>query len=107
MNPSALKFEYFKSSGPGGQHKNKRFTAVRVTDVSSGLSAVGQQERSQAANKELALSRLYERLRQRALKKKKRVPTRASLAAKQRTRAWKKQHGMKKQMRQARFDREE
>lgn len=107
MDVGALKFEYFKSSGPGGQHKNKRFTAVRVTDVSSGLSAVGQKERSQAANKELALRRLCERLRQRTLKKKKRVPTRASSAAKQRTRVWKKQHGLKKQMRQERFDREE
>lgn len=104
MNRSALKFEYFKSSGPGGQHKNKRFTAVRVTHISSGLSAVGQEERSQAANKELALRRLYERLRLRALKKKKRVPTRASLAAKQRTLARKKQQGIKKQMRRKKFD---
>jgi hypothetical protein len=48
----------YKSSGPGGQHKNKVETAIRVVHKPSGLSACGQQTRSQLRNKTLALRNL-------------------------------------------------
>ena len=65
LNPGELKFETFRSSGPGGQNVNKLETAVRVTHLSSGTSVAVQSERSQAQNKEKALQILYSKLIQR------------------------------------------
>lgn len=48
----------YKSSGPGGQHRNKVSSAVRLHHRPSGLSAHGDDSRSQHDNKRLALKRL-------------------------------------------------
>lgn len=47
-----------KSSGPGGQHRNKVETAVRLTHRPSGLSGMAGERRSQRQNREMALLRL-------------------------------------------------
>ena len=49
---------YYKSSGPGGQHRNKVSSAVRLHHRASGVSAHGDDSRSQHDNKRLALRRL-------------------------------------------------
>lgn len=59
---SEIEFEFSKSSGPGGQNVNKRETAVRVVHKPTGLSATGENERSQAQNKEQALKILAGKL---------------------------------------------
>lgn len=52
------RWEYYRGSGAGGQHRNKTSSAVRCTHEPSG--AVGQAEdtRSQHENKRLAFSRM-------------------------------------------------
>jgi len=48
----------YKASGPGGQHRNKVSSAVRVHHRATGLSAHGDDSRSQHTNKRLAVARL-------------------------------------------------
>ncbi len=94
-----VKIEYYKSGGPGGQHKNKRNMAVRVTHVLSGLSAVGQEERSQARNKVLALDRLKKKLIAKNRRQKPRIPTRQPHGVKERVLEWKRKRKVKKEFR--------
>ncbi len=56
LDEKDLKVELSRSSGPGGQNVNKRETAVRVVHLPTGLAAASDNERSQAQNKEKALS---------------------------------------------------
>ncbi len=62
VNPSDLKVDTYKSSGPGGQYVNKRMTAIRITHLPTGLVVTSQTERSLLQNKENALSILEARL---------------------------------------------
>jgi len=94
-----IRIEYFKSSGPGGQHKNKRFTAVRLTHVASGISVVAGEERSQLQNKINAFRRLEEKLARARKKKKPRIPTRVPAAVKEKILRYKKRQSEKKQRR--------
>lgn len=48
----------YKSSGPGGQHRNKVSSAVRLRHNPTGITTHGDQSRSQHDNKRLALQRL-------------------------------------------------
>lgn len=52
----------YRASGPGGQHRNKTESAVRLRHQPSGLVAHGDESRSQAENKARALKRLREHL---------------------------------------------
>ncbi|CAN1338386.1 Peptide chain release factor 2 [Linum perenne] len=48
----------YKSSGPGGQHRNKRESAVRLKHLPTGIIAQAAEDRSQHKNRASALKRL-------------------------------------------------
>jgi ribosome-associated protein len=98
-----VQFRYSRSSGPGGQHAQKsetRVEAVFDVEASSALSktqkrrvvgragpvlrAIAQDQRSQLRNRELALERLVEQLRQALKVERRRVPTKPTEGSKQR-----------------------
>ncbi len=58
-------FQTMKASGPGGQHVNATDSAVRATHAPSGMVVVAREERSQHANRRLALIKLAAALSQR------------------------------------------
>ncbi len=65
IKPEDLKIDFFRSSGPGGQNVNKRETAVRITHLPTGMQTASQVERSQDANRQVAMQLLRSRLYQR------------------------------------------
>jgi protein subunit release factor B len=71
----------YRSSGPGGQKKNKTESSVRVRHLPTGITRVSTASRSQTRNRALALERLWEELERRARPKKKRVATAPSRSA--------------------------
>ncbi|MDO8600030.1 MAG: peptide chain release factor 1 [bacterium] len=62
VKPEDVKVEFFRSSGPGGQNVNKVETAVRLTHIPTGLVVASQEGRSQAKNREHAMTLLKTRL---------------------------------------------
>jgi hypothetical protein len=48
----------YRASGPGGQHRNKTSSAVRLHHRPTGVAAQGEDARSQHQNKRTALRRL-------------------------------------------------
>ena len=71
----------YRSSGPGGQKKNKTESSVRVRHLPTGIVRVATEHRSQTRNRKLALERVWLELARRARKRKKRVATRPTAAA--------------------------
>jgi ribosome-associated protein len=113
-----IELRFSRSSGPGGQHANTTETRVEaVLDVSATtalsevqrrrvlaktgpvLRAVSQDERSQLRNRELAVERLVEQLRQALRVERRRVATKPTRAAKERRLETKKRRSRTKRLR--------
>jgi ribosome-associated protein len=120
---SEIDFRASRSSGPGGQHANvtaSRIEAVFDVESSTALSedqrrrllekvggqvtAVAQDARSQARNRELALERLREKLAAGLARPKKRRATKPSRAAKERRLEQKRRQSQRKAQRRRPVD---
>ena len=116
--PSEIELRFSRSSGPGGQHAQKSDTRVEarfdvlastaLTDAQKRrvvaragpvLRAVAQDERSQWRNRELAVERLVESLREALRVERRRVATKPSARARERRLEDKRRRGETKRLR--------
>lgn len=98
-----IELRFSRSSGPGGQHAQKSETRVEArfdVDASTALTAnqkarvtrkagpilraIAQDERSQARNRELAVERIADQLREALKVERKRVPTKPTAQSRER-----------------------
>ena len=115
---SEVELRFSRSSGPGGQHANTaetRVEAILDVEASSALTdaqkrrvlakagptlrAIAQDERSQWRNRELAVERLVEQLRQALKVERRRVATKPTKASRERRLESKKRRSATKKLR--------
>ena len=120
---SEIELRFSRSSGPGGQHAQKSETRVEALfDVEASgalterqkqrvlrkagrlLRAVAQDERSQTRNRELAVGRVADALREALRVERKRKPTKPSKAAVERRLEQKRRRSATKRLRQRPVD---
>ncbi|MEI8306123.1 MAG: peptide chain release factor-like protein [Chloroflexales bacterium] len=90
---------FFIASGPGGQHRNRNATGVRLVHRPSGIVVTATERRSQAANLEMAFVRLARRLEAANAVVAPRFATRPSRAARAERRTTKRRRGSTKALR--------
>jgi len=89
INPSDLRIDTYRASGPGGQYVNKTESAVRITHLPTKIQVACQAGRSQGSNKEMAMDLLKAKLRQKQEEEKEKKM--ASLKSGIKSAAWGKQ----------------
>jgi ribosome-associated protein len=92
----------YRASGPGGQHRNKTLTAVRLLHRPSGVVVIGRRERSLTRNLRDALARLRLKLEKLLVEPKVRRATRPRKAVVEKRLEIKKERGRRKAERTSR-----
>jgi protein subunit release factor B len=100
----ATEVEFFVAGGPGGQHRNKTETGVRLHHRPSGTIVTATERRSRAANLDAAWERLVMRLTRLNFVPKKRIKTKPTRASRRRRLADKAHAAAKKDARRRRDD---
>ena len=120
---SEIELRFSRSSGPGGQHAQKTESRVEavfeiersaalseaqkrraVAKAGSVLRAVAQDERSQWRNRELAIERVVEALREALKVERRRRPTKPTPEAEERRLEQKRRRSQTKRLRRPPFD---
>lgn len=91
--------EFFIASGPGGQHRNKTETGVRLTHRPTGVTVTATERRSQLQNRGAALERLKALFVKASYVPEKRIATKPSRGSKRRRLESKRMLSAKKQNR--------
>jgi ribosome-associated protein len=94
-----IEISVYRASGPGGQHRNKTESAVRIRHMPSGVIVVATENRSQIRNRQLAMDRLVERLKRLNHKPKRRKATRPTTASVENRLRSKKLQSLRKKLR--------
>jgi ribosome-associated protein len=115
---SEIELRYSRSSGPGGQHAQKSETRVEaildveassaltdaqkrrvITKAGPVLRAIAQDERSQARNRELAVERVVDQLREALRVERPRRPTKPTARSRERRLEGKRRRSQTKRLR--------
>jgi protein subunit release factor B len=99
IRDSEIIIDYYRASGPGGQHRNTTDSAVRIRHLPTGITVQAADSRSQHRNREIALERLAAALRKRAQKRRLRIATKVPRRAVEQRLNLKKMVSMKKRLR--------
>jgi protein subunit release factor B len=99
MNDKEIRIDFFRASGPGGQHRNKSETGVRLTHLPTGIVVTATESRSRHLNLRQAMARLEAKLAARNRPLVPRVPTRPGKGAVERRLEEKRRQGERKRSR--------
>ena len=99
IKDSDISVEFYRGSGPGGQHRNTTDSAVRIRHIPTGIVAQASESRSQFQNREMAMTRLQALLAKLHMKRKRRLATKTPKRAVEKRLATKKSTSLRKRLR--------
>lgn len=94
-----VRIEFYKGRGPGGQHRNKTLSCVRLMHEPSNVRVIATEFRSQFRNKALAFERLQEKLKELNAEKAVRIITKKTQHEREKVLHDKKMRSFRKQSR--------